>query len=222
MRPRHVEGPVASEAVLRSELGRRRIEARRVERRVERDLSRAVHDLKAPLSALKGYVDMMLRGLAGPMPPTANRYLTRIREVVDRQRQLIEDRLRPRPSPGGPPLVDLSRALAAAVERSEPGLRARRLQLFLELPGRPCLLAAPPSLVELLARRLVRHLVASTPLEGAPRLALRDDLGRRWIEISMLPESRDLQVALAGADRLGAHAGRGEPGALRIDLPQES
>src|SRR5262245_44046783 len=112
----------ALESVLRSELARRRIEARRAEQQVERDLSRAMHDLKAPLSALKGYVDMMLRGIAGPMPPTANRYLTRIREVVDRERQLIEDRLRPRASSAAPPAADLSRAFVAAIERSELGL----------------------------------------------------------------------------------------------------
>jgi two-component system, OmpR family, sensor kinase len=188
---------------------------------VERDLSRAVHDLKAPLSALKGYVDMMLRGIAGPMPPAASRYLTRIREVVDRQRQLIDERLRPRSHPTAPPLVDLSRALRAALERSEHGLRARRLQLYLELPGRPCPLAAQPGLVELLARRLVRHLVAATPPGGVLRIALRDDLGRRWIEISRPPESGDLRIALAAAERLGANEGEAEPGALRIDLPHE-
>src|SRR5882672_3183908 len=141
MQPTHGGRPSALESVLRSELARRRIEARRTEQRVARDLSRAVHDLKAPLSALKGYVDMMLRGIAGPMPPTANRYLTRIREVVERERQLI-DNLRPRPHPAPPPLADLSRAFAAAVERSESGLRARRLQLSVELPPRGCPLAA--------------------------------------------------------------------------------
>lgn len=226
MQPRQGGSPSALESVLRSELGRRRIEARRAEQRVERDLSRAVHDLKAPLSALKGYVDMMLRGIAGPMPPTANRYLARIREVVDRQRQLIDDRLRPGPYPTAPSMADLSRALYAAVERSERGLRARRLQLSLELPARPCTLAAPPSLLELLARRLVRSLVASTPPGGSARLALQEDLGRRWIELSLPAEaqqesaSADLQIALAVAERLGAHAG-GDGQLLRIDLPHE-
>jgi signal transduction histidine kinase len=208
--------------VLRSELARRRIEARRAEQRVERDLSRAVHDLKAPLSALKGYVDMMLRGIAGPMPPTANRYLARIREVVDRERQLIDDRLRPRASPRAPPMADLSRAFVAAIERSESALRARRLRLSLELPPRGCPMVARQSLVDLLARRLVRHLLASAPEGATVHIALQEDLSRRWIELAPGPGdtgSIDLRIALAAAERLGARATLGP--VLRIELPQE-
>lgn len=220
MQPRSGGRTSAAESVLRSELGRRRIEARRAEQRVERDLSRAVHDLKAPLSALKGYVDMMLRGIAGPMPPTANRYLARIREVVDRERQLIDDRLRPRHDPVGPPVADLARALAAAVERSAPALRYKDIHLSLELPARGCPIPARRSLVELLARRLVRHVVQSTKAGGSAHLALRDDLGRRWLELPDLAGSPDLQVALAAAERLGAQAVAGP--APRIDLPHEA
>lgn len=224
MQPRSGGRPSALESVLRSELARRRIEARRAEQRVEREMSRAVHDLKAPLSALKGYVDMMLRGIAGPMPPTANRYLARIREVVDRERQLIDDRLRPRPHPAAPPVADLSRALAAAVERSGPGLRARRLDLSLELPPRGCPLPASQSLVDLLARRLVRHLLQAAAPGSSVRLALRDDLGRRWVELSpgtgTIAITADLPIALAAAARLGAQPTFGPT--LRLDLPHET
>jgi signal transduction histidine kinase len=229
MQPRSGGRPSALESVLRSELGRRRIEARRAEQRAERELSRAVHDLKAPLSALKGYVDMMLRGIAGPMPPTANRYLARIREVVDRERQLIDDRLRPHPDPGAPPTVDLSRAFAAAVERSGPALRARRLHLSLELPPRGCTLPATQGLADLLARRLVRHLLQTAAPGASVHLALREDLGRRWIELSPAAdpagpapsEPLDLRMALAAAERLGGHPTFVGP-SLRIDLPHEA
>lgn len=227
--------PAAVASDLRSELGRRRSEARRAERRVERDLSRAVHDLKAPLSAVKGYVDMMLRGIAGPMPPTANRYLERIRDVVDRQRQIIDDRLRPRRDSGSPPLVDVARALAAAADRAGRGLRARRIQLALELPPRGCWVAARPSLVELMTRRLLRHLVAVAPRGSTAHLVLHDDFGRRRVELSIsggeppwLPaaagRSHDLQIALAAAERLGAQPTSLEVGglALRIDLPHDA
>src|SRR6185295_6581398 len=177
MQPRSGGRPSALESVLRSELARRRIEARRAEQRVERELSRTVHDLKAPLSALKGYVDMMLRGIAGPMPPTANRYLTRIREVVDRERQLIDDRLRPRSHPAPPPMTDLARALAAAVDRSGPALRARRLQLSLELPPRGCPVPASQGLVDLLARRLGLPLPPGRPRPPVPRALSRGRFG---------------------------------------------
>jgi hypothetical protein len=120
-------------------------------------------------------------------------------------------------------MADLSRAFVAAIERSEPGLRARRLRLSLELSPRGCTLAARQSLVELLARRLVRHLLASAPAGATVRLALQEDLGRRWIELAPSGAGPDLQIALAAADRLGAHVTTGAPGTvLRIDLPQEA
>jgi signal transduction histidine kinase len=204
------------------------METRRAEQRLDRDLSRTAHDLKAPLSAVKGYVDMMLRGIAGPMPPNANRYLARIREVVDRERQLIDERLRPRgQQPSAPPVLDLARALGASLARSEPGLRARLVRLTVDLPPRECPITARPSLAELLARRLVRHLLASTPAGGTAHLALRDDLGRRWIELSPgAPPSRDLRIALAAAERMGAHPAGGDgpdgdAGTVRIDLPYD-
>jgi signal transduction histidine kinase len=52
------------------------------------------HELKNPLVAIKGYVDMMLRGMVGPFAEPARRYLRRIAVAVERQRAVIDDQLR--------------------------------------------------------------------------------------------------------------------------------
>ena len=60
---------------------------------LERHLSRARHDLKAPLVPIKGYVDMMLGGMAGPLTPDMERFLVRTKEAVERLREMLEARL---------------------------------------------------------------------------------------------------------------------------------
>lgn len=63
---------------------------RRRIRHLRSQASRSAHDLKAPLVAIKGYVDMLLRGMAGPLNDQAQRYLDRIGSAVERERQLID------------------------------------------------------------------------------------------------------------------------------------
>src|SRR5712664_193221 len=52
--------------------------------------ARVRHDLKAPLVSMKGYVDMLLRGMAGPLSFQMQRYLRRLSESVEQQRALID------------------------------------------------------------------------------------------------------------------------------------
>lgn len=62
---------------------------------LERIGSRASHDLKAPLVAIRGYVDMVLRGMSGPIEPKTQRYLEKVNGSVDRMKQLIDSRVHP-------------------------------------------------------------------------------------------------------------------------------
>ncbi|NBD10696.1 HAMP domain-containing histidine kinase [Corallococcus silvisoli] len=72
--------------------------------------SRAAHDLRTPLMVIKGYVDMMRKGTAGPFGAQAQRYLERITKVAADQKDLIDRRLSP-PVPG---LEDLRPVLERA------------------------------------------------------------------------------------------------------------
>ena len=56
-------------------------------------LSQARHDLRTPLTAMKGYADMINRGMAGPVTPTLKRYVERIGAAVERECELLEERL---------------------------------------------------------------------------------------------------------------------------------
>jgi len=53
-------------------------------------LRRARHDLKTPIAVMKGYVDMMLRGMGGEPTPTMRRYLERMSEAVKKELNLLD------------------------------------------------------------------------------------------------------------------------------------
>ena len=53
-------------------------------------LRRLNHDLKTPLVSMKGYVDMLMRGMAGPLTEPMRRYLSAIAQGVERQRNSID------------------------------------------------------------------------------------------------------------------------------------
>lgn len=213
------------EEALRAELAASRREARWVRRRLEGDLARMVHDLKAPLSAVKGYVEMLLRGMAGPLSPDASRYLERIREVIDREREMIDTRLRPRGDRGLAVMCDLGRTLEAALARSHRAVQARGLVVRADLLDAASPVMARPSLLLLFARRLVRHLVGAAAPGGAVSLAVHDEVGRWAVEASADGDrgrGRDLLLCREAVERLGGtfHPGAQGQGAIRVLLPQ--
>ncbi len=149
-------------------LRQERLRARELRAHQERARSRAAHDLRTPLLVLQGYVDMMVKGMAGALTPSMQRYLERMSrasgELHARLRQLL-------------PVED------APAEDLRPLLRAtfgpgRRASATLELPEGPVRVRAPRPALELLIRTLARLLTGA----GASDLVLRVEAqdGAQW------------------------------------------
>ncbi|QSQ27777.1 HAMP domain-containing histidine kinase [Pyxidicoccus parkwayensis] len=146
----------------------------RLERAVshaERRRSRASHDLRTPLMVMKGYVDMMVKGTAGPLTPAMQRYLDRMQRVANDQGALIERRL--------------AKNVDECVEDSRPLLRAaflpsmrggRSADVTMTLPDRPVALKGPRDSVELLIRTLARAVVSAGGAVSV-RVEPAEDLG---------------------------------------------
>lgn len=152
-------------------------ERRAVRAQQERQLTLARHDLKAPLVPVKGYVDMMLRGMAGPLTPNMQRYLSRMKDAVDRLRVLIDARLRPT----GASMVDLGEVVAQEARAFE---RAG-VKLRWSIPSEPCVAAVHPAELRMAIHRLLGG-IAGTSARGT------------GLELSLTRGERDFELCFEG------------------------
>lgn len=116
---------------------------------------RLKHDLRAPLVAMKGYVDMLLRGMAGPLNPRVRRYLERLAHAVERQRDLIDAELSEGPRDASRP-IDFNRLLERAVSKVRPGAVARSIPLRVESARQHAWVLGNRDQLQLLCDRLLR------------------------------------------------------------------
>jgi two-component system, OmpR family, sensor kinase len=131
-------------------------ERRRLERELayrERSRSRASHDLRTPLLVIKGYLEMMNKGMSGTLTPTMERYVARMAGAAQDMSQLIVEQL----SRGNAP-EDLLGLLADAFE---PLTRAQQLRLHVECLAQSVPVRGPPAVLAQLARMLVRDVSAT-------------------------------------------------------------
>ncbi len=150
------------EEALRAELLRLRRERLRLEERLgqrEEGQARVAHDLRTPLMVLQGYLEMMNKGMGGPLTPAMQRYVDRMSRSVGE----LGTRLQQRSSKAeSPPPEELRPLLCATFP---PGQDAR-VPVGLELPEEPVhLRGARPELL-LLVRTLSR-LLAGAEAQGA-------------------------------------------------------
>ncbi len=172
--------------------------------RLEAAQRRLGHDLKTPLVALKGYVDMMLRGMGGPVSATQQRYLLRMAQAVERQRALIDEALwSPRQAQAvGCDAVAVASEVASALRRS-----GRRVGVWMDVDGpatAPC--AAGRAELTLLVRELLLGALEVAPTRS--RLDLRVEAGEAGpvllLAVEELPSANArLRRCAALARRLG-------------------
>jgi len=214
----------ALDRTLRRRLHRAQRQLARQEERTERVLRRAAHDLKAPLSAMKGYVDMMLRGMAGPLTPTMQRYTERIRQAIERQRQLIDALLHAPPSMEEPPC--LKQILLDALDRSREATDAKRIGLEIMAPAEMCRIRANPAHLELLCRKLVRQVIRSASRGAVVEVELHGEPTGWAIELRAKGSTLDVRgwsLCDAIARRLGGSVDISWQGGMTLlaSLPRE-
>ena len=81
------------------------------------------HDLKSPLMTIRGYVDLIQRGAAGPLTPKMQRYLANVMRATLREcalidSQLIDSQMRREPTSGDSPNPQLPSPGAAPLAAS--------------------------------------------------------------------------------------------------------
>ncbi len=161
-----------------AELERALIELRELDRFKSRFLSNLSHELRSPLTPVKGYLELLLDEEFGPLAPKQREALGQIATSADRLAHLIDDLLSfVQWEVGQDTLQREPVALATAIEsvgtKAGAAARAKGVQLTIEVPADlPKVLADPLELGRALGH-LLENAVKFTPQGGRVRVAAR-------------------------------------------------
>lgn len=157
---------------LEAKVRERTAELEQADRLRSQFLSHVSHELKTPLTSIKGFLQNMLDGLTGPLNEKQQQYLSRMQENADRLIRMIEDLLdRTRIQSGRldlmPGEIDLGCCVADAVEQLRLLAQAKRQTLETIGPPAPLIVWADRDRLIQIVTNLVQNAVKFTPEGGS-------------------------------------------------------
>ena len=134
-------------------------------------LSHVSHELKTPLTSIKGFLQNLLDGLTGPLNEKQQRYLSRMLDNSDRLIRMIEALLdRTRIESGRldliPVEIDLGPCVAEAVEQLRLLAQAKQQTLDTVVPSVPLMVWADHDRLIQIVTNLLQNAVKFTPEGG--------------------------------------------------------
>jgi signal transduction histidine kinase len=163
-------------------------------------LGNVSHELRTPLAAVKGYVDNLLDGVAGPLTEKPRHYLGRVRDNADRLGRMVSDLLDlTRIEAGKIELAPQSLPVADLVSDALDGLRhiadERRVQVTVDVPVCPPVWADPDKVHQVLTN-LLANAVKFSPPGGLVSVTVADE-GAGLVRFTV----RDTGPGIPSADR---------------------
>ncbi len=152
-------------------------------------LSHVSHELKTPLTSIKGFSQNLLDGLTGPVNEKQQRYLRRMLENADRLIRMIEALLdRTRIESGRldlvPGEVDLGQCVADAVEQLRLLAQAKQQTLEAVGPPLPLMVWADRDRLIQIVTNLVQNAVKFTPESGSILVVVRQENQKlAWVSV---------------------------------------
>jgi signal transduction histidine kinase/ActR/RegA family two-component response regulator len=143
-------------------------------------LSHVSHELKTPLTSIKGFLQNLLDGLTGPLNEKQQRYLSRMLDNSDRLIRMIEDLLdRTRIQSGRldllPGEIDLGHCVADVVEQLRLLAQAKGPTLEAIVPPVPLMVWADHDRLIQIVTNLVQNAVKFTPAGGGIVVTVRQE-----------------------------------------------
>jgi signal transduction histidine kinase len=175
--------------------------AREADRLKDEFVATVSHELRTPLTSISGFVDLLLDGAAGPLPPRSQRYLQLMRRNSQRLAALIDDLLDlSRIEAGRLTLrrttIELPSVIQTVVASVEPQLVAKEQRLRVEVADDlPTVLADGERIAQVLGN-LLSNAHKYTPADGAilVRAAPHDHLVRVEVTDTGIGLSREEQA----------------------------
>lgn len=135
-------------------------------------VANASHELKTPLTAIKGFAETLLDG-AIREPALATKFVTIIHDEAERMNRLVDDLLqlasldaRETGQQARLEPTDLYKVAAAVVEELSAQWRAKRLSVLLDAPARPLAVMANPDWLRQVLVNLLDNSIKYTPEGG--------------------------------------------------------
>lgn len=136
------------------------------------------HDMRAPLSTLQGYTELLMKKI--PSSPSTDKYLTSMLYSSRRLRGMIDDILNTTKLERGNMTLSLDQVDAGAIvtrvrENHEPVAGPKNIKLSVVLPPAPITVTADPGLLERVITNLMGNSLKFTPGGGSITLSTWDD-----------------------------------------------
>lgn len=151
-------------------------------------LSLVTHELRSPLNAINGYLDLTLEGLAGELNEQQREFLQRARAGSEHFYTLIEDLLLATRADGGQ--LRLSRVPVAldslvsnALEELELTARNAGVSVHVEIPADFPTLVVDAMRIQQILRNLLINALHATPVDGHITIAAQYIIEREQIEL---------------------------------------
>jgi signal transduction histidine kinase len=161
-------------------------------------VSQASHDLRTPLTAIKGSLDNLLMGIAGALNEKQQKIMTRATTSVDRLTNLINDVLDLNRMETGRIVLEKTDIpfkilVENIINENRPAAEQKQIQLAFNVTDEDCVLHIDGSKIERVVGELVSNAIKYTPENGTVDVCLsREDntvsLSVKDTGIGMSPE----------------------------------
>ncbi len=134
-------------------------------------VSQASHDLRTPLTAIKGSLDNLSLGVAGELTEKQKKVLDRATRSVDRLTNLINDILDLSRIESGRTVLEISKIsmkelVYRSVQENQPAAEQKRIALHLEETDDPCVIHADGGKIARVVGELISNAIKYTPENG--------------------------------------------------------